>query len=147
MNIRKSPLISILLLSLLKVSTLSAVLHPSVHYKEQEKATEALTIKITSRKSTPHPLPKYRKSHMERLEATVISVTRSKSKLKKGDTIVITYLHKIPDEFTSCLSNIPIVEVGTTYPAWFTKSEKGTFSPAAQRYSFKSIPVQWQEKS
>ena len=130
---------------ILGISTLNAVVSPDNFVKPQNKAPEAITIKITSQKTTPHKVPKGRKSKLITLEAVVTSVTRSATKLKKGDKIVISYLHRVPDEESVGFVPIPILEKDKTYPAWLKKSENEFYSPAARHYSFKTIPPQFRK--
>ena len=73
---------------------LRAALPMSVYQDMQNKAPEALQIEIISVKSTVNESERQTETRFE-ATAKVIGVTRSKTGLKKGDTITIKYSRKV----------------------------------------------------
>ena len=134
-----------LLVLLLALSSVSAALHPANYFKEQQAAPEEIKIKVI-KKSHLVEKGKNANHHHQKIDAIVLSVTRSKAGLKKGDKIRITYTHTIPNQPVTGDGPIPLLELDKEYPAWLRKTKKGTFSPAARVYSFKVVPKKWRKE-
>ncbi len=114
-----------------------AELAPSAYRDMQSRAPEVIQIQITARKSSRLGFLNFSGDRNERLEASVLSVTRSKSGLIAGDKITITYLHKKLRGVGP--RPIPKLTNGGTYPAWLTRDAEGTYSPAARGASFSIV--------
>jgi hypothetical protein len=75
------------------------------------------------------------------IEAKVLGVERSKSGLKKGEFITITYFVRDPGKPFAGPRPIPLLEKDTVYPAFLVPgSNQRTFEPAAHGESFKMTP-------
>ena len=130
-----------------KGMALAVTLFPFVAFAEnpptpaefiQDKAPEAITIrvhKVTSNRMNIVPLRVGDKS-FDVVYATVISVSRTESRLKIGDEIIISYLYEPSDDHTTEQAPLPKLGKGNDYLAWLTKTEKGHFEPAARGFSF-----------
>ena len=114
-----------------------AELPPSYYKQRQQEASESLTIKVLAVKLIETPEPQ-RKKIAVTVEAQAQKVTRSKSGLKAGSTIHISYFHHKYEVPTAGASEVPILEQGRVYPAYLTKSENG-FAPAAGGQSFSEL--------
>ena len=135
MTLLRSALLSLLVLLILPAN---AELAPKTYLSLQKAAPEVLQIQIATRKSSRLGFLNFTSDRKERLEATVLAVTRSKSGLKKGDKIVIIYEHK-KLRGAAGPSPIPKLTKGQKYPAWLKKDAKGHYSPAARGYSFHEV--------
>ena len=87
------------------------------------------------RKSSRLSFLNFTSDRRERLEATVLSVTRSKLGLKVGDKIVIIYEHR-KLRGAAGPSPIPKLTKGQKYPALLKKNAEGHYSAAARAHSF-----------
>ncbi|MDG1071843.1 MAG: hypothetical protein P8P32_09545 [Akkermansiaceae bacterium] len=137
MTLHKSPLTIFISLFAFLLIPAQAELSPKSYRNLQAKAPEVLQIQLKARKSSRLSLLNFSRDRNERLEATVLSVTRSKSGLKAGDKIVITYQHR--KSRGPGPRPIPKLANGGKYPAWLSKTAEGTYSPAARGFSFSVV--------
>ena len=125
------------ILFILSLFTLNvhAELPPQVYENYQKNAPEVLTILVE--KVGTSLLSLSEKSVT--VTAKVIRVTRSKSHLKRGNTITINY-HTSFWKPIGCVgpSSLPILEENETYTAFLKKGEKNHYHPAARGKSFKN---------
>lgn len=105
-----------------------AELPPGSYDKMRKEAPEVLIVEVT--KITPTKNGKVTKYTTE---VKVLSFEKSDSKLKKGDTITITY-ENVEGPFAGA-RQVPPLEKGGVYPA-FLRKEGNTFIPAAAGMSF-----------
>jgi len=127
---------TILLISLLLTLNLHAELPPSVYENYQKNAPEVLIISV---KKVETFLSSFNEKSVA-AKAKVLRVIRSKSGLKKGDTITISYT-----TFTSRPrgwvgpSSLPVLEEEQKYKTFLKKMENNTYAPAARGKSFKYL--------
>jgi hypothetical protein len=134
---QKSPLAIFLALFAFLLIPVQAELPAKAYRDLQAKAPEILQIHIRARKSSRLSLLNFSGDRNEILEATVLAANRSKSGLKAGDKIVITYQHR---KLRGAGPNpIPKLTKGAKYPAWLTKTAEGTYSPVARGFSFRVV--------
>lgn len=117
----------------------SAELPPEVYEEMQGKASEALKIRVNKVSSERLGLLDFSGDRRQTVEATVISVTRTRSGLKAGDVIVIRYIARNPDEKMAGPSPIPRLKEGKEYPAWLSWAKAGHYETAARGYSFSTV--------
>ena len=116
-----------------------AELPPAVYLKRQQAAPEALRIKVVSVKKKEIEGEKF-KTIFATVEARVLSVERSATKLKPGNLIRIEYVNRESKVPMPGPSQVPILAEGQEYPAFITKNgEKPYYIPAAGRWSFERI--------
>lgn len=122
--------------TVLVVLTFSTLAHaeppPGTYDRLRTSAEEAVTIQVTSVKETADE-----KANEVIVEAKVLGVERSKSGLKKGDAVTITY--SIPKVLKPGPTLVPILDKESVYPAFLNKQGK-VFSPAAAGSSFQMTP-------
>ena len=118
-----------------------AALPPSAYQADQDQAPEALIIKVLSVDV------KVSKSFTEtvttvRARARVEEVKRTASDLKPGAEIDIAYTNvelKRDKGLVGPSSYIPVLEDGTTVPAFVSGNQQTGYLPAARVYSFTEI--------
>ena len=115
-----------------------AELPPQVYVELQQKAGEALKIRVDEVDSKPKGLLD-RSSFTETVKATVLEVIRSQSGVKKGDVITIRYQRQAPRNDISGPSPAAQLKAGKEYPAYLAKREDGTFSIGARGMSFSKV--------
>lgn len=131
---RKAVLLVMLLPSSSVVSR--AELPPDVYKWRQQQAPESLIIRVRSLKTSETDEPQRTKIDV-RVEAQVQRVNRSKTGLKPGALIRISYVHSRDKEPREGPSEVPILRRGQVYPAYLTKSGRGKgYAPAAGGNSF-----------
>jgi hypothetical protein len=121
-----------------------AELPPSVYRDWQQRADEALTVRVaavtTERRGGIHPDGATR-TIVTKVEARAVveSVRRSASSLKPGATIAIVYERvDLPPNMVGARP-IPILKVGDLVPAYLNRSPTSTsYTVAAQGASFES---------
>lgn len=130
---------------------LRAELPPYVYVEMQEKADEFLKIEVLDASKepvdkqsalTPFELKSKTQVFRIRVSANVLEVERSKSDLKDGDVISITYLRTERPAGTGWVgpSEIPILKKGEVTDAYLGKDPKSdSYSPAARGRSFQTI--------
>jgi hypothetical protein len=111
-----------------------AELPPSYYKKLQQEAPESLTIKVLAVRLIETAEPKGKKIAVT-VQAQAQKVTRSKSGIKAGAKIHISYVHYKDELPTAGASEVPILEKDQVYSAYLTKRENG-FAPAAGGHSF-----------
>lgn len=113
-----------------------AELPPDAYEEMQRSAPEALKIRVDKVTSARVGLLNFSGKRDQVVEATVISVLRTGSRLKVGDGIVIRYVAMKVNERIAGPRPIPQLQAGEEYPAWLSKSELGHYEPAARGFSF-----------
>ncbi len=127
--------------TLIVVSSARAEIDPKYYREWQEKAPEALTIRVDE----VHPVVTSARdrsgdgmlihTHVD-AAATVERVERSASGLKPGDKIRIQYVTTRADPPMAGPRPIPLLKRGETYPAFLLGVSKGLYAPAAKGASF-----------
>lgn len=105
---------------------------PGTYDRLRANAEEAVTIQVTSAKASAGENAKE-----VIVEAKVLGVERTKSGLKKGDSVIITY--SVPTVLKPGPTLVPILDKEGVYPAFLNKQGK-VFSPAAAGSSFQMTP-------
>ncbi|MEX2286093.1 MAG: hypothetical protein WD648_03325 [Planctomycetaceae bacterium] len=127
-----------------------AELPPSAYAKMQKEAPEALTIEVREVKADRTRGQGVTKVNVF-ARARVTAVERSKSNLKKGDIIFISYVHEKLDEPIPGPSQVPILKIGQQCPAFLEKlgNKPKEYRPAAGGYSFEKVkePTSEEKKS
>ncbi len=106
----------------------------------QRDAPEAVTIEVVSVRTVER-----RAAHGRTVavtaEARVRAVERTKSQLKAGAVIRISYDHEINEPPLPGPSPVPVIKAGKVYPAFLKKRPDGPgYTPAAGGYSFERVP-------
>jgi len=125
----------LLLISIVLTLNLHAELPPYIYKNYQENAPEALTIEV---KKVETSLISMNEKSVT-IAAKIIRVKRSKSKVKRGDSIIIVYNSTFwkPSGWVGP-SSLPVLEEKQTYKAFLRKSKKNNYYfPAAKGKSFK----------
>lgn len=128
--------ISILTLVLLFGAVLATQPVLEWFWQEKQQAPEYLIIKIRhiTMESTPDE-----NCCLIILNAAVVEVVRTSSGLSKDDLIEIKYRYYL-DASPEKDSNIPILELNETYPAFLKKNnDQEYYEPAAGGYSFRGL--------
>ena len=131
---------SLWLIVLLAVGLLDAraELPPQAYKERQEKATEALVIKVRSVKT--HVTKEARVTRTElTIEAEVEKVERSATKLVPGGVIKIYYERNEYAQPIAGPSEIPVLKEGQVYPA-YVEHLGNIYTPAAGGFSFATVP-------
>jgi len=116
-----------------------AELPPYVYKERQQKAPESLVIKVRSVKTRETDEPRRVRVDVE-VEARVERVVRSKTGLRVGDAIRISYVHSRHKEPIAGPSEVPILEEGEEYPAYLSRDGRAKrYVPAAGGYSFREV--------
>jgi hypothetical protein len=115
----------------------SAELPPSAYKEWQEKAREALVIKVQS-VSTRETIGEKWKEIEFTVKAEVQKVERSATKLAPGATIEIRYSQRHYSQPIVGPSEVPALKEGQVCPAYLSGDGK-TYSPAAGGYSFETV--------
>ena len=115
-----------------------AELPPSAYKERQDKAPEALVIKIKSVKTSESMEPRAKVTEFT-VEAEVQKVERSATKLATGAIIKIVYSRREHFQPIAGPSEIPALKEGQVCPAYLTR-EGDIYSPAAGGYSFETVP-------
>lgn len=127
------------LLVLLSVSfaDVRAELPPWVYKERQDKAPEALIIKVRNVKTRVTTELKVKRTEFT-IEAEVEKVERSATKLSSGTIIKIVYNRSEYSQPIVGPSEIPVLKEGQVYPAYLSR-EGDVYSPAAGGYSFEAV--------
>jgi hypothetical protein len=127
----------LVLLCALTIDSSRAELPPWVYKDRQEKAPEALVIKVQSviqRETTQE-----RSKQIEfTVKAEVQKVERSASKLAPGATIEIRYSQRHYSQPITGPSEVPALTEGQVCPAYLSGEGK-VYWPAAGGYSFETV--------
>ena len=116
-----------------------AELPPEVYLKRQKAAPEALRIKVVSVKKKVLDGEKV-KTTVATIEAHVLSVERSATKLKPGSVIRIEYVSRESKVPMPGPSQVPLLVEGREYPAYLSKNGvKPYYIPAAGGWSFERV--------
>ena len=111
---------------------------PPWAYKErQEKAPEALVIKVQSVSRRESTEEKWKEVAFT-VKAEVQKVERSATKLTPGTTIEIEYSQRHYSQPIVGPSEVPALKEGQVCPAYLSGDGK-TYSPAAGGYSFETV--------
>jgi hypothetical protein len=122
---------------LVALGNLDAELPPSVYKERQEKAPEALVIKVGSVTKRESAESKWRQTDFT-VTAEVQKVERSATGLAPGRTITIRYSRRDYSPPIAGPSEVPSLTEGQISPAYLSKD--GTaYVPAAGGYSFETV--------
>jgi len=115
------------------VTVAHAELPPTAYIKMQQNASEQLTIEVLEVSSSLCGLNE--KTYT--IIAKVTDISKTTSRLDKGDTITIEYNHVIkrPDGWVGP-SPVPILEPKRRYKAYLHRDEKMLYRPSAGGKSF-----------
>ena len=121
-----------------------AEIDPKYYREWQERATEALVVRVTSVKSSvaseKHSSGGFTLVHTRvEAEARVEKVERTGTGLKQGDTIRIQYVSTRPEPPMPGPRSIPVLKRGESYPAFLLPVSKGLYAPAAKGASFEPL--------
>jgi hypothetical protein len=114
-----------------------AELPPWVYKERQEKAPEALVIKVQSVIQRETTEEKWKQIEFT-VTAEVQKVERSASKLAPGATIEIRYSQRHYSQPVVGPSEVPALKEGQVCPAYLSGDGK-VYSPAAGGYSFETV--------
>ncbi|HKP93342.1 MAG TPA: hypothetical protein VJS88_05555 [Chthoniobacterales bacterium] len=112
-------------------------LPPSAYKEQQEKAPEALLIKVRAVKTQDASEVKGKRTDVA-VEADVVKVERSATNLAPGAKILILYSHREYSEPIAGPSQVPVLKEGQVCPAYLSKSGPN-YAPAAGGYSFETV--------
>jgi hypothetical protein len=115
----------------------NAELPPWAYKEKQDKAPEALLIRVLSVKTRETKEPKVKRTEVM-IEAEVEKVERSATKLVPGAIIKIVYGRTEYSQPIAGPSEIPVLKEGQVYPAYLSH-EGETYAPAAGGYSFETV--------
>jgi hypothetical protein len=125
--------------SVIMIGTSRGELPPWVYKERQEKATEALVIKVRSATRT-EKVEKEGKTINWKIEAEVEKVERSATRLKPGAVIEIRYVQHTYFQPMVGPSEIPALREGERCPAYLDGGKEGkVYAPAAGGYSFTKL--------
>jgi len=127
----------LILLCALTIDSSRAELPPWVYKERQEKAPEALVIKVQSVIQRETTEEKWKQIEFT-VKAEVQEVERSASKLVAGATIEIRYSQRHYSQPIAGPSEVPALKEGQVCPAYLSR-DGGTYSPAAGGYSFETV--------
>jgi hypothetical protein len=114
-------------------------LPPYVYKEQQEKADEALVIKVQSVKTVETKQSDGTQTAVEAV-AVVAKVERTKSGLTQGDKIRILYSHRDRNPPIAGPSEVPILSKNETYSAFLSRTGKNKDCvPAAGGHSFDRV--------
>jgi hypothetical protein len=115
---------------------LPAEIAPENYAGMQNDAPEYVTIEPTAVRTG---FALFSRTRPVAVTARVVTVLRSASGINVGDTITIRYEHFNPRRGWAGPRPIPILEVGTRYPAYLAwDAAENSFRPAAMGASFQS---------
>ena len=124
-----------------------AEIDPKYYREWQERATEALVVRVTAVKtsvaSEKHSSGSFALVHTRvDASATVEKVERTGTGLKPGDAIRIQYVSTRPSEPMPGPRPVPVLKRGEAYPAFLLAVSKGLYAPAAKGASFEPLITQ-----
>jgi hypothetical protein len=117
--------------------SLQAELPPWAYKERQEKAPEALVIKVRSVSQRETTEEKWKQIAFT-VSAEVQKVERSATKLTPGTTIEIRYSQRHYSQPMVGPSEVPALKEGQVCPAYLSGDGK-IYSPAAGGYSFETV--------
>jgi|GEM_PF-5807355 len=120
------------------IAPLRAELPPQFYADLQNKAGEILRIRVEQVESKPKGFLD-RSSYTETVKATVTGVTRTRSGVKEGDSITITYQRPVPAKGWSGPTPPLQLKQGWKYTAYLGRNEGGTFAISARGMSFRKM--------
>ena len=126
-----------ILLCAFAIGSSRAELPPRVYKERQEKAPEALVIKVQSVSKRETTEEKWKQTEFT-VTAEVQKVERSATKLAPGATIEIRYSQRHYSQPIAGPSEVPALKEGQVYPAYLSGDGK-VYSPAAGGYSFETV--------
>jgi hypothetical protein len=127
----------LVLLCALTIDSSRAELPPWVYKERQEKAPEALLIKVQSVIQRETTEEKWKQIEFT-VTAEVRKVERSATMLATGATIEIRYSQRHYSQPITGPSEVPALTEGQVCPAYLSGDGK-TYSPAAGGYSFETV--------
>ena len=119
------------------VPLVQAELPPSAYKERQEKAPEALVIKVRSVTQRETKEAKWKQTDFM-VEAEVQKVQRSATRLTPGAVIQIQYSQRHYSQPIVGPSEVPALKEGQVCPAYLSGDGK-VYSPAAGGYSFETV--------
>lgn len=114
-----------------------AELPPWAYKERQDKAPEALVIKVRSVKTREVKQPKVTRTELT-IEAEIQKVERSATKLTPGSVIRIYYERNEYAQPIAGPSEVPVLKEGQVYPAYLERVGF-IYAPAAGGYSFETV--------
>jgi hypothetical protein len=114
-----------------------AELPPWAYKERQDKAPEALVIKVRSVSQREAKEEKWKRTDFK-VEAEVQKVSRSATKLTPGTVIEIRYSQRHYSQPIAGPSEVPALKEGQVCPAYLSGDGK-IYSPAAGGYSFETV--------
>lgn len=114
-----------------------AELPPWAYKERQEKAPEALVIKVRSVSKRETKEERWKQTDFT-VEAEVQKVNRSATKLTAGAVIQIRYTQRHYSQPIAGPSEVPALKEGEVCPAYLSGDGK-VYSPAAGGYSFETL--------
>jgi hypothetical protein len=127
----------LILLCVVASDSIRAELPPWVYKERQEKAPEALVIKVKSVNIRETTEANWKQTEFT-VKAEVQKVERSAAKLVAGATIEIQYSQRHYSPPIVGPSEVPALKEGQFCPAYLSGDGK-TYSPAAGGYSFETV--------
>ena len=119
------------------VDSSRAELPPSAYKEWQEKAPEALVIKVQSVRKRETTGEKWKQIEFT-VKAEVQKVERSATRMAPGATIEIRYSLRHYSQPIVGPSEVPALKEGQVCPAYLSRDGK-TYSPVAGGYSFETV--------
>jgi hypothetical protein len=129
--------LSLVLVYGLAVSNGPAELPPSAYRERQQNAPEVLVIKVRSVTKRETREANWKQIAFT-VEAEVLKVSRSASKLIPGTIIEIRYAQRHYSQPIAGPSEVPALKEGQVCPAYLSGDGK-IYSPAAGGYSFETV--------
>lgn len=111
---------------------LYAEIHPRYYYEDQQSSEEDITIEVID---VDKECCIFCRRQGVEIEAKVLEVKKSKTGLKKNDTIRIKYERFHPPAGWVGPRPMPLLKEGNTYPAFIFKKD-GFYRPSARGFSF-----------
>jgi len=128
----------LILLCATAITAVRAELPPWAYKEQQEKAPDALVIKVQSVSKRETAEEKWKQVEFT-VKAEVQKVERSATQLTPGATIEIRYSQRHYSQPIVGPSEVPALKEAQVCPAYLSGDGK-TYSPAAGGYSFKTVP-------
>ena len=119
------------------IGTAQAELPPSAYKERQDQAPEVLVIKVRSVSKREKKEAQWKLTDFT-VEAEVLKVERSATKLTPGAVIQIRYSQRHYSQPIAGPSEVPALKEGQVCPAYLSGDGK-IYSPAAGGYSFETV--------
>ena len=136
-SLKRRHRLSLVLVYALMASNGPAELPPSAYRERQQNAPEVLVIKVRSVSKRETKEAKWKQTDFT-VEAEVLKVSRSASKLTPGAVIEIRYSQRHYSQPIAGPSEVPALKEGQVCPAYLSGDGK-IYAPAAGGYSFETV--------